>query len=149
MAGNRNKTTSVPSTEASNLSTTFDTTLSAEDGDDFDLNKVEVIDDLSLNRWLMRIMRLGASYMSSGSNGYNKHLSGSKYLSSARGSSRRASASESLLRPAQTSRGRRLSETLPGILTPQRSFKSSRRGRIKLRNLLLLINSELFKKVKM
>ena len=39
--------------------------------DSLDLNNVEVIDDVSINRWLMRIMRLGASYTSTGSNGYN------------------------------------------------------------------------------
>ena len=39
--------------------------------DSLDLNDVEVIDDVSINRWLMRIMRLGASYTSTGSNGYN------------------------------------------------------------------------------
>ena len=51
----------------------------------FDLNNVEVIDDLNINRWLMRIMRLGASYVSTGSNGYrstgsvSSSSSGSKY----------------------------------------------------------------------
>ena len=52
----------------------------------FDLNNVEVIDDLNINRWLMRIMRLGASYVSTGSNGYrstgsvSSSSSGSKYV---------------------------------------------------------------------
>ena len=44
--------------------------------DCLDLNNVEVIDDVSINRWLMRIMRLGASYTSTGSNGYNNTGSG-------------------------------------------------------------------------
>ena len=42
---------------------------SAKD-EDLDLNNVQVIDDLSINRWLLRIVRLGASYVSTGSNGY-------------------------------------------------------------------------------
>lgn len=45
--------------------------LDHQTNDSLDLNNVEVIDDVSINRWLMRIMRLGASYTSTGSNGYH------------------------------------------------------------------------------
>ena len=45
--------------------------------DSLDLNNVEINDDLSINRWLMRIMRLGESYTSTGSNGYSTATSSS------------------------------------------------------------------------
>ena len=109
--------------------------------EDFDLNNVQVIDDLSINRWLMRIMRLGANYVSTGSNGYksaankssptaNGHANGG-YFNPNRG--RRYSACESacsLLRPAMTSRGRRFSDciNLPGHPSNPNSLKFQRRG---------------------
>lgn len=75
-----------------------------------DLNHVEVIDDLNINRWLMRIMRLGASY---GSNGYR---TGSVSSSSSGSRSRRLSIADTsasnLLRPPNTSRGRRFSDSM-------------------------------------
>ena len=78
-----------------------------------DLNNVEVIDDLNVNRWLMRIMRLGATYMSTGSNGYR---TGSISSSSSGSRSRRLSVADTsasnLLRPPNTSRGRRFSDSL-------------------------------------
>ena len=79
-----------------------------------DLNNVEVIDDLSVNRWLMRIMRLGASYVSTGSNGYR---TGSISSSSSGSRSRRLSvtndtSASNLLRPPNTSRGRRFSDSV-------------------------------------
>ena len=79
-----------------------------------DLNNVEVIDDLNINRWLMRIMRLGASYVSTGSNGYR---TGSVSSSASSGSkSRRLSIADTsasnLLRPPNTSRGRRFSDSM-------------------------------------
>ena len=83
-----------------------------------DLNNVEVIDDLNINRWLMRIMRLGASYVSTGSNGYR--TSGSISSSSSGSRSRRLSvtmtgndtSASNLLRPPNTSRGRRFSDSM-------------------------------------
>ena len=78
-----------------------------------DLNNVEVIDDLNINRWLMRIMRLGASYVSTGSNGYR---TGSISSSSSGSRSRRLSIADTsasnLLRPPNTSRGRRFSDSM-------------------------------------
>jgi len=107
-----------------------------ERDEDFDLNNVQVIDDLSINRWLMRVMRLGANYVSTGSNGYrsasikssptaNGHANGGYF---SRG--RRYSACESLLRPAMTSRGRRFSDcvNLPGHPSNPNSLKYQRRG---------------------
>ena len=41
-----------------------------------DLRSVEVVDDLSVNRWLMRIMRLGQGGRFSGSSGYGQHALG-------------------------------------------------------------------------
>ena len=80
----------------------------------FDLNNVEVIDDLNINRWLMRIMRLGASYVSTGSNGYRS--TGSVSSSSSGSKSRRLSIADTsasnLLRPPNTSRGRRFSDSM-------------------------------------
>ena len=79
-----------------------------------DLNNVEVIDDLNINRWLMRIMRLGASYVSTGSNGYGR--TGSVSSSSSGSKSRRLSIADTsasnLLRPPNTSRGRRFSDSM-------------------------------------
>ena len=83
------------------------------ENESLDLNNVEVIDDLNVNRWLMRIMRLGATYMSSGSNGYR---TGSISSSSSGSRSRRLSIADTsasnLLRPPNTSRGRRFSDSL-------------------------------------
>ena len=83
------------------------------DNESLDLNNVEVIDDLNVNRWLMRIMRLGATYMSTGSNGYR---TGSISSSSSGSRSRRLSvvdtSASNLLRPPNTSRGRRFSDSL-------------------------------------
>lgn len=84
---------------------------------DFDLNNVEVIDDLNINRWLMRIMRLGASF-----DGYNRGA-GSISSSSSGSKSRRLSitgagagaadtSASNLLRPPNTSRGRRFSDSI-------------------------------------
>ena len=50
--------------------------LDHQTNDSLDLNDVEVIDDVSINRWLMRIMRLGTSYTSTGSNGYHNTSTG-------------------------------------------------------------------------
>ncbi len=115
-----------------------------EHEEDFDLNNVQVVDDLSINRWLMRIMRLGANYVSTGSNGYKsaakitttsnppqcQALNG--YLSSLRSGGRRFSACDtSLLRPALTTRGRRMSDSinLPGHpANNPKAFKFQRRG---------------------
>ena len=116
-----------------------------EHEEDFDLNNVQVVDDLSINRWLMRIMRLGANYVSTGSNGYKSAASKTSttsyppqcqalngYLSSLRGGGRRFSACDtSLLRPALTTRGRRMSDSinLPGHpANNPKSFKFQRRG---------------------
>ncbi len=84
--------------------------------DMLDLNNVEVIDDLNVNRWLMRIMRLGATYTSTGSNGYGRTSSISSGSSSSR-SGRRLSmttdiSASNLLRPPNTSRGRRFSDSI-------------------------------------
>ena len=56
--------------------------LDHQTNDSLDLNNVEVIDDVSINRWLMRIMRLGTSYTSTGSNGYNSTNNGTTTASS-------------------------------------------------------------------
>lgn len=115
---------------------------SAKD-EDLDLNNVQVIDDLSINRWLLRIVRLGASYVSTGSNGYKTAAGKSVpatssgvggYLNSLRAGGRRYSACEptsALLRPAMTTRGRRLSDC---INMNNGSFKFQRRGAEKSRN---------------
>ena len=102
-----------------------------------DLNNVEVIDDLNINRWLMRIMRLGASYVSTGSNGYR---TGSISSSASSGSkSRRLSIADTsasnLLRPPNTSRGRRFSDSMNfdtadlTFLKPPKQTARSRKGR--------------------
>jgi len=41
---------------------------------DTDESKVEVLDDFSLNRWLMRIMHIGGSVTASGSSGYSPRI---------------------------------------------------------------------------
>ena len=83
------------------------------ENESLDLNNVEVSDDLNVNRWLMRIMRLGATYVSTGSNGYR---TGSISSSSSGSRSRRLSIADTsasnLLRPPNTSRGRRFSDSL-------------------------------------
>lgn len=107
------------------------------DNESLDLNNVEVIDDLNINRWLMRIMRLGASYVSTGSNGYGRTASVSSSSSGSR--SRRLSIADTsasnLLRPPNTSRGRRFSDSMNfDIESPwtkfhlQRSAAASRKG---------------------
>ena len=101
------------------------------ENESLDLNNVEVSDDLNVNRWLMRIMRLGATYVSTGSNGYR---TGSISSSSSGSRSRRLSIADTsasnLLRPPNTSRGRRFSdslnidaETAPWIKLPKFSRK--------------------------
>ena len=106
--------------------------------DELDLNNVQVIDDLNINRWLMRIMRLGANYVSSGSNGYKtsgKSSSGlgGGGLASMRPGLRRysvceaPSSSSSLLRPMMTSRGRRMSDCI-SLSAHHNPFKFQRRG---------------------
>ena len=114
--------------------------------EDFDLNNVQVIDDLSINRWLMRIMRLGANYVSTGSNGYKtaagKSVPGTSsgvgsYLNSLRTGGRRYSACDptsALLRPAITTRGRRMSDCINMNSGHHGSFKFQRRGAEAFRN---------------
>ena len=104
------------------------------------LNPVEVIDDLSINRWLMRIMRLGQGGRFSGSAGYGQHATTQASIG-ARG--RRMSAFEvnyerssdksgAYLRPPATSRGRRFSDSmsLAGVLQTRQfgSASKSRKG---------------------
>ena len=103
-----------------------------------DLNNVEVIDDLNVNRWLMRIMRLGASYVSTGSNGYRNigisDRSGSISSSSSGSRSRRLSvtndtSASNLLRPPNTSRGRRFSDSINfDVSNLIQSHKQTRKG---------------------
>ena len=101
-----------------------------------DLNNVEVIDDLNVNRWLMRIMRLGASYVSTGSNGYrmDQVRSGSISSSSSGSRSRRLSvtndtSASNLLRPPNTSRGRRFSDSINfDVSNLIQSHKQTRKG---------------------
>jgi hypothetical protein len=106
--------------------------------EDLDLNNVQVIDDLSINRWLMRIMRLGANYVSTGSNGYKSAAGKSApsgaggCLNSLRSGGRRFSACEpatALLRPSMTSRGRRLSDCV-NLNPHHNSYKYQRRGAV-------------------
>ena len=82
-----------------------------------ELNHVEVIDDLSVNRWLMRVMRLGGTAKYSGSSGYGQQSLGvqqqQQQAAAARG--RRKSAVEgTFLRPPSNSsaRGRRFSDSM-------------------------------------
>lgn len=84
------------------------------------LNPIEVIDDLSINRWLMRIMRLGQHVRHTGSSGYGQHLGGmplgtrGRRMSAFEVNSERigASSSNGLLRPPITSlRSRRFSDS--------------------------------------
>ncbi len=90
---------------------------SSASADLLDVNNVEVIDDLSVNRWLMRVMRLGATYTSTDSNGYGRTTSMSSGSSSSRSTTRRLSvtadvSAANLLRPPNTSRGRRFSDSI-------------------------------------
>lgn len=112
------------------------------ENESLDLNNVEVIDDLNINRWLMRIMRLGASYVSTGSNGYRTaSVSSSSSGSRSRRLSIADTSASNLLRPPNTSRGRRFSDSMNfDVDSPwtkfhlQRSAAASRKG---LKNLNL------------
>ena len=125
--------TSGPSPESPPPTTTSgQPTSGTDDESSLDLNNVEVIDDLNVNRVLMRLMRLGASYVSTGSNGYR---TGSISSSSSGSRSRRLSvtndtSASNLLRPPNTSRGRRFSDSINinvGNLI-QNHTKQSRKG---------------------
>jgi len=110
--------------------------------EDLDVNNAQVIDDLSINRWLMRIMRLGENYISTGSNGYktaaSKSLSAGQchsgsLLAPQRTVSRRFSACESpgFLKPPQLFHGRRFSDGInqSGNNSLGRTFSYRRRGK--------------------
>ena len=102
-----------------------------DDESSLDLNNVEVIEDLNVNRVLMRLMRLGASYVSTGSNGYR---TGSISSSSSGSRSRRLSvtndtSASNLLRPPNTSRGRRFSDSINiNVGNLIQNHKQSRKG---------------------
>ena len=112
--------------------------------EDLDVNNAQVIDDLSINRWLMRIMRLGENYISIGSNGYktaaSKSFSSSQchsgFLAPQRPVSRRFSACESpaFLKPPQLFRGRRFSDEINQIGQGNHGRAPSyrRRGKLKV-----------------
>ncbi|TRY74837.1 hypothetical protein TCAL_14561 [Tigriopus californicus] len=91
-----------------------------------DLNRLEVIDDLNINRWLMRIMRLGGGAVnkcSTGSSGYGQHALS---LGGLHNRNRRKSAVEvnltgggSYLRPPQMgTRNRRFSDSMHLMIGP-------------------------------
>ena len=108
------------------------------DDESLDLNNVEVIDDLNVNRVLMRLMRLGASYVSTGSNGY-QNRTGSISSSSSGSRSRRLSvtndtSASNLLRPPNTSRGRRFSDSINiNVSNLIQNHKQSRKGGVCLK----------------
>ena len=122
-----------PATSGPESPTTSGQPTSGETDDEssLDLNNVEVIDDLNVNRVLMRLMRLGASYVSTGSNGYR---TGSISSSSSGSRSRRLSvtndtSASNLLRPPNTSRGRRFSDSINiNVGNLIQNHKQSRKG---------------------
>ena len=88
----------------------------------------------SINRWLMRIMRLGSNYVSSGSNGYRstppKTNQNQNTAGPVRGATRRYSACEttfSPLRPNLTTRGRRMSDSV-NLVNTSKLLRFQRRG---------------------
>ncbi|XP_023321553.1 uncharacterized protein LOC111696235 isoform X3 [Eurytemora carolleeae] len=98
-----------------------------------DINQIEVFDDLSINRWLMRLMRLGGSVTSSGSSGYNPSIRDSRCAGSlgcgvasrerrcsgsGGGRERRCSGSWGRERRFSRSSYERRSSDLPGLRTP-------------------------------
>jgi hypothetical protein len=109
------------------------------------MNQLEVLDDLSINRWLMRIMRLGGgTARCSGSSGYGQNTNGFSSALTAASARRRKSAVESnmlgavagpsspsFLRPPVTARARRFSDSL-NLLAAQRASKS-RKGNMSQR----------------
>jgi len=108
-----------------------------------DINQVEVFDDLSINRWLMRIMRLGGPFTSSGSAGYNPAIKERRYSRGRRSSDCFAtppgasSTSGGGLRTPPI-RGRRFSDSSPFQKSPR-----SRKSSVEQSNLVRMRNSNL------
>jgi len=113
-----------------------------------DINQVEVFDDLSINRWLMRIMRLGGPFTSSGSAGYNPAIKERRYSRGRRSSDcfgpapGAAAAGGGGLRTPPI-RGRRFSDSSPFQKSPRsRKSKFSILSFLLFGNLMNLLKSD-------